>query len=553
MYRVSSPLVAVMLAVSTFMAGEAAGSATAAHSGIHSGHSVDSRIQGLPCMEVVATGSGMRDENVSRRWGRSGPEVLSGNIVNAYSGSNVILRARVGEGGHAVSSVVLFYTVNGGPEQDEQADHSGGSIWTASFGTHQGGTEISWRVVAADEQGNVATWPVDGAWLGFTVISPGSAAGWGWNIYGQCSAPEPNDGIVAVSGGWFHSLGLKSDGALVVWGWNEEGEFDVPEPNEGFIEIASGEQHNLGLGIDGAITAWGYNNHGQLDVPEPNADFISVAAGCWHSLGLRSDGAIVAWGYNEYGQCDLPEPNSGFMAVAANGHHSLGLRSDGTIAAWGWNNRGQCNVPEPNSGFVALAAGEQHSLGLRSDGTIVAWGWNIYGQSVVPEPNEGYVAVAGGGLHSLGLKADGSIVAWGYDMIGQCSVPEPNSGFVAIAGGMYHSLGVRGGSVSSAPDNTPAPSAINPASIRSVVPNPSNPRTTVWVELARPVVLNLVIHDAGGRALRTLVSGSMEPGIHPVIWDGADDRGRMVPSGVYLVHLTTAGGARSTAKVTLTR
>jgi hypothetical protein len=274
---------------------------------------------------------------------------------------------------------------------------------------------------------------------------------WGWNAYGQCNVPSPNSGFVAVSGGYYHSLGLKEDGSIVAWGQNDYGQCNVPSPNSGFVAIAGGWRHSLGLKEDGSIVAWGANGNGQCNVPSPNSGFVAVEGGGWHSLGLKEDGSIVAWGWNDSGQCNVPSPNSGFVAVAGGGTHSLGLKVDGSIVAWGYNYYGQCDVPSPNSGFVAVAAGMYHNLGLKADGSIVAWGaggqsgweWPHYGQCAVPFPNNGFVAAAGGYGHSLGLKADGSIVAWGWNDDGQCNVPSPNSGFVAVEGGSSHSLGLK--------------------------------------------------------------------------------------------------------------
>jgi hypothetical protein len=273
--------------------------------------------------------------------------------------------------------------------------------------------------------------------------SDGTIVAWGWNVQGQCNAPSPNAGFVAVAAGEGHSLGLKSDGTIVAWGYNGEGECDVPSPNADFMAVSAGGYHSLGVKSDGTIVAWGQNGNGQCDVPSPNADFVAVAAGEYHSLGFKSDGTIVAWGNNDHGQCDVPSPNADFIAVAGGAWHSLGVKSDGTIVAWGNNEHGQCDVPSPNADFMAVAGGWWHSLGLKSDGTIMAWGNNDYGQCNVPSPNADFAAVAGGGYHSLGLKSIGTIMAWGWNDYGQCNVPSPNADFVAVAGGGFHSLGLR--------------------------------------------------------------------------------------------------------------
>jgi hypothetical protein len=305
----------------------------------------------------------------------------------------------------------------------------------------------------------------------------------------------------------------------------------------------------------GLITAWGLNTSGQCDVPSPGGDFTSMAGGGYHhSLGVRSDGSIVAWGSDYYGQCDVPAPNSDFTAAAAGHEHSLGLKSDGTIVAWGWNAYGQCDVPAPNSGFIAMAAGAEHSAGLKSDGTIVGWGDNSHGQRYAPAPNSGFIAVAAGAEHSVGLKASGTVVAWGYNFFGQCTVPAPNADFTAIAAGQYHSLGLKSFPVSSVPADpnlswNPAPGA---PVLRWIGPNPTPGRAQLSFTLGHATDISGAIYDPQGRKVETLLRRFVAPGSHQLVWDGRDQEGHPVPSGVYLVRLATPQGA-SSGRIVVTR
>jgi len=102
--------------------------------------------------------------------------------------------------------------------------------------------------------------------------STGGIIAWGSNVYGQCDVPAPNEGFVAVAGGYYYNLGLKSDSTIVAWGRNSYGQCDVPAPNEGFVAIAGGGYHSLGLKSDGTIVAWGSNGSGQWPVRCPRAE-----------------------------------------------------------------------------------------------------------------------------------------------------------------------------------------------------------------------------------------------------------------------------------------
>ncbi len=75
-----------------------------------------------------------------------------------------------------------------------------------------------------------------------------------------------------------------------------------------------------------------------------------------------------------------------------------------------------------------------------------------------------------------------------------------------------------------------------------VQPNPFNPRTQIHFRLPRAGRVDLDIHDIRGRIVRRLVAGRpFEQGPGVVIWDGTDDRGRELPSGLYLARIRSQG------------
>ncbi len=81
-------------------------------------------------------------------------------------------------------------------------------------------------------------------------------------------------------------------------------------------------------------------------------------------------------------------------------------------------------------------------------------------------------------------------------------------------------------------------------------PNPFNPKTTIAFDLVRPGEVTLEIYDLGGRRVRRLAQGPYPAGHHAVDWNGTDDSGRGVASGVYVVRFVQ-GGVREHAKIAL--
>jgi hypothetical protein len=88
--------------------------------------------------------------------------------------------------------------------------------------------------------------------------------------------------------------------------------------------------------------------------------------------------------------------------------------------------------------------------------------------------------------------------------------------------------------------------------LRPNYPNPFNPVTTIAFELEEEGSAALCVYDLAGRLVRTLTGGVHEPGPWTGQWDGRDERGEPVPSGIYLYRLT-AGDRTETRKMTLVR
>ena len=282
-------------------------------------------------------------------------------------------------------------------------------------------------------------------------------------------------GVVAIAGIGFHSLALRSDGT--VWAWGDNGYCELGNGTTtnsdtpvqvlgsggsgyltGIVAIAGGIYHSLALRSDGTVWTWGYNYYGAptnsntpVQVLGPGGSgsltgIVAIAGGSTDSLALKNDGTVWAWGYNEYG-----ELGNGTFTTSGTPVQVVGPGGSGYL-----------------TGVVAIAGGSVHSLAVKGDGTVWAWGHNEYGElgngtlttsdtpvQVLGPGGSGYltgmVAVAGAVYHSLALKSDGTVWAWGnnaYGELGNGTFTESEtpvqvsglSGAVAIAGGDYHSL-----------------------------------------------------------------------------------------------------------------
>jgi hypothetical protein len=82
-------------------------------------------------------------------------------------------------------------------------------------------------------------------------------------------------------------------------------------------------------------------------------------------------------------------------------------------------------------------------------------------------------------------------------------------------------------------------------------PNPFNPTTVIRYELASRSRVSLRVYDVRGARVRTLENRELPAGRYEVGWDGMDNRGSQVASGIYFYRLVTSGGAALTRKMVM--
>ena len=262
-------------------------------------------------------------------------------------------------------------------------------------------------------------------------------AGWGWNLYGQATAPGGLGGISALAAGYRFSLALRTNASLAAWG-------DLPIGSgaiSNVTAIAAGVEFAMALKSDGTVLTWGDNSYGQTNVPPDLTNVVAIAAGTQHSLALKADGTVVAWGLGSSGQTAIPSGLSNVLAVAAGNYYSMALKNNGTLTVWGSMNN---SVTENLSNVVAIASGYEHGLALTADGMVVGFGWNTSYQATPPPGLSNVTAIAAFSNHSLALKDDGTVVAWGDNNVGMSDVPTNLSKVIGIAAGGQHSLALVG-------------------------------------------------------------------------------------------------------------
>jgi len=256
---------------------------------------------------------------------------------------------------------------------------------------------------------------------------------------------------------------------------------------------------------DGTRTARRYSYYRNLDPPRPEREVLGVA--------YRSDC------YPTYGGLGVLDAAHRFFA-------GTGVANGDTVGVYGINGGGasgwemDTSIPGLAADAVIVSCYSTDDRGSPPENIeLLLRGTNEcgYGADVTY-----YAHPAGGGVFAAGsLSFGGSLVV---DTVLQRVVRNVLDEFLAAG-----------------TDVAPGPAAPQARALEPGRPNPFAAGTTIRFTLARPGHASLRVFDVTGRLVRTLVDGERPAGAAEVRWDGRDETGRPVGSGLFFVRLRSAG------------
>jgi hypothetical protein len=217
----------------------------------------------------------------------------------------------------------------------------------------------------------------------------------------------------------------------------------------------------------------------------------------------------------------------------------------------------------PHGRSRAPAVPQLHAARLIDGSTSIAWSANeetdVLTYALYRSTDSSFVPAASNVLALVGAKqtaaSDAGGEAGSWYRLAAVDSSGASSGFSVAVPAVPTALPLpRSGSLEprQALPAQPAPEAPSALALYPSEPNPANPGTRIRFDLPWRGPARLVLFDVRGRSLRTWMHDQGEPGSFQIHWDGRDDAGREVPTGVYWVSLQ-AGSERSVRKLTLLR
>ena len=199
-------------------------------------------------------------------------------------------------------------------------------------------------------------------------------------------------------------------------------------------------------------------------------------------------------------------------------------------------------LPDSVSGYTSIA-GTVTSSGS-SNGVSVSSVAAVSGAFVYATDGngnvEGFGITDGNGNYTITGVAQGTFNVFadvpGYNSTGTSSASTKyNSDGTTTAGSANLSV------VPETPLSVRTPSKVQPTSysLEQNYPNPFNPTTQIAFSIVQTERINISIFNILGQKVATLVDGEMGSGAHIVMWNGRNENGELLPSGVYFYRLST--------------
>lgn len=238
------------------------------------------------------------------------------------------------------------------------------------------GTDTNWQSISSSD------------YFCLALKSNGTLWAWGRNDYGQLGDNSAvfrfspvqigtDTNWQSISAGYGHSMAVKSNGTLWAWGENAYGKLGLGTTTTVYFaptqvgvatnwqKVSGGYNHSLGIKTDGTLWAWGSNTNGQFGNASPTSSNVpiqigtdtnwkEVSASQYFSYAIKTNLTLWSSGRNEQGQLGNGTSSSTNVLVftqvgtssdsdkiATGYYHVLNTNQDGFIRGTGRNNSGQ--------------------------------------------------------------------------------------------------------------------------------------------------------------------------------------------------------------------
>jgi hypothetical protein len=345
-----------------------------------------------------------------------------------------------------------------------------------------------------------------------------------------------------------YSFGWELGGSPEPWNWRYRGESPFSEDeNKAMFELATREIFQMAMTFHsfGEVVVYPWDWDGDLS---PDLPVISTIADTVASRIPKEDGSgyydsgppfygkglLDTWMYGELGTICMSievnpapimiEPGDSILPICLRLFHGTTYLLDRVH----------------QGGVTGVVTDSATGLSINAEIRVIEYYDDILAPRMTNTEGRYYRYLLPGEEYTL------EFIAPGYDTVLLSNVVIHPESLTTVNIAMIPSVGIEG-------DKNDGSSPMNlPQWLGQNYPNPFNPATTIYFSIDGTIgtkhPVNLTIYELRGRRVRKLIDSELEPGSHSVIWDGREDNGQHVSSGIYLYTLRS-GGSTITKKM----
>ncbi len=329
---------------------------------------------------------------------------------------------------------------------------------------------------------------------------------------------------------------------------------------DGRVLIAGGQDQN------------GPQTHAVCEIYDPQSDTFGLTDSLnidrsAHTATLLTNGQVLIVGGfrtttpgngSNLESCEIYDPVSGVFNLVQNlgvprGSHQATLLDNGRVLISGgaWNNR-YCELYDvtantwSQTGDMTVIRRSSHTATLLHNGKVLlAGGYTdaVASSAELYDPvTKSFTAVDSmftpREQHTATILLDGNVlVTGGYSTSSTINLAEVYLVDTTVVEGIDHELS----------HQLAAPQSFK---LFANYPNPFNPKTNIQIQLPLSANVRLSVYNIIGKKVRTLADHQFNAGTHSISWNGLDDNGKPVSSGIYL-YVMESNGYRDTKKMML--